>query len=38
MHATSQWQPSGIGLVTSALFDDAGPVGTAVQTVLLRGR
>lgn len=38
MRATSQWQPSGIGLVTSTLFDDTGLVGTALQTVLVRPR
>lgn len=36
MRAVSHWQPDGIGLVTSALFDDSGPVGTATQTMLLR--
>lgn len=36
MRSVSQWQPDGIGLVASTLFDDAGPVGTATQTMLLR--
>lgn len=36
MRSVSQWQPDGIGLVASTLFDDAGPVGTATQTLLLR--
>jgi hypothetical protein len=36
MQSVSQWQPDGIGLVASTLFDDSGPVGTATQTMLLR--
>lgn len=36
MRSVSQWQPSGIGLAVSSLFDDHGSVGTAVQTMLLR--
>lgn len=36
MRSVSQWQPDGIGLVASTLFDDSGPVGTATQTMLLR--
>lgn len=36
MRSVSQWQPSGIGLAVSNLFDDHGSVGTAVQTLLLR--
>lgn len=38
MRSEAVWQPTGIGVVTSALFDDAGPVGTAVQTMILRPR
>ena len=34
--ATSAWQPSGIGLADAQLFDDDGPVGRALQTLLLR--
>jgi hypothetical protein len=34
--ATSVWQPSGIGLADALLFDDEGPVGRALQTLLLR--
>lgn len=36
MRSTSQWQPDGVGLATSLLFDDAGSIGTATQTLLLR--
>lgn len=36
MHSTSQWQPQGVGLVTSQIFDDLGLIGTAMQTLLLR--
>lgn len=32
----SQWQPSGIGLATATLFDEEGPVGQVVQTMVLR--
>jgi len=38
MRSVSQWQPSGVGLVTSSLFDDRGSVGTALQTMVLRPR
>jgi hypothetical protein len=34
--ATSSWQPSGSGLAEALLFDDEGPVGRALQTLLLR--
>ena len=30
------WQPSGVGLADALLFDDEGPVGRALQTLLLR--
>ena len=33
---SSQWQPSGVGLADAMLFDDEGPVGRALQTMLLR--
>ena len=32
----STWQPTGIGLADALLFDDEGPVGRALQTLLLR--
>lgn len=32
----SQWQPTGVGLADALLFDDEGPVGRALQTMLLR--
>ncbi len=31
----SHWQPSGIGMSQSVLFDTQGPVGTALQTLVL---
>jgi hypothetical protein len=34
--AVAQWQPSGVGLADALLFDDDGPVGRALQTLLLR--
>jgi len=34
--ATSAWQPTGNGLADALLFDDVGPVGRALQTMLLR--
>jgi len=34
--AGSTWQPTGIGLADALLFDDEGPVGRALQTLLLR--
>ena len=34
--ATSVWQPTGNGLAEALLFDDEGPVGRALQTLLLR--
>jgi hypothetical protein len=38
MRSVSQWQPSGVGLAVSSLFDDHGSVGTAMQMMLLRPR
>lgn len=35
-HALSHWQPNGIGLADALLFDHRGPVGRALQTLLLR--
>ena len=32
----STWQPTGVGLADALLFDDEGPVGRALQTLLLR--
>ena len=32
----SWWQPSGVGLADALLFDDSGPVGRALQTMVLR--
>jgi hypothetical protein len=34
--ATSVWQPTGVGLADALLFDDEGPVGRALQTLLVR--
>ena len=34
--ATSAWDPAGNGLAEALLFDDDGPVGRALQTLLLR--
>jgi hypothetical protein len=34
--ATSVWQPTGSGLADALLFDDEGPVGRALQTLLVR--
>ena len=34
--AVSWWQPSGVGLADALLFDDDGPVGRALQTMVLR--
>ena len=34
--STSAWQPTGNGLADALLFDDEGPVGRALQTLLLR--
>ncbi|WP_299644011.1 thioesterase family protein [uncultured Ruegeria sp.] len=33
--SVSHWQPSGIGMSQSVLFDTQGPVGTALQTLVL---
>lgn len=34
--AISHWQPSGIGLSQATLFDKHGPIGVAVQTLIVR--
>jgi hypothetical protein len=34
--AVSWWQPNGVGLAEALLFDDDGPVGRALQTMVLR--
>jgi Thioesterase-like superfamily len=34
--AASWWQPGGVGLTDALLFDDGGPVGRALQTLVLR--
>jgi hypothetical protein len=34
--AVSWWQPGGVGLAEALLFDDQGPVGRALQTLVLR--
>ena len=34
--AVAAWQPTGVGLADALLFDDDGPVGRALQTLLLR--
>ncbi|EEE39095.1 hypothetical protein RKLH11_2941 [Rhodobacteraceae bacterium KLH11] len=33
--SVSHWQPSGVGMSQSVLFDTQGPVGTALQTLVL---
>ena len=36
-HSTSFWEPSGIGRADALLFDESGPVGRAMQNLVLRG-
>ena len=36
MRAESHWQPDGIGMSDALLFDQLGPVGRAVQTLIIR--
>lgn len=36
--STSVWQPSGVGLAQAQLFDTVGPLGVALQTLLLTPR
>jgi hypothetical protein len=33
--SVSRWEPSGIGMSDSLLFDEHGPVGRAVQTLVI---
>jgi hypothetical protein len=34
--SVSHWQPNGIGLADALLFDERGPVGRALQTLVIR--
>ncbi len=36
MDSVSRWEPNGIGMSDSLLFDDDGPVGRALQSLILR--
>ena len=36
MDSVSRWEPSGIGMSDSLLFDDLGPVGRALQVLSIR--
>jgi len=36
MRAISRWEPDGTGMSDALLFDDRGPVGRAVQTLLIQ--
>jgi hypothetical protein len=36
MDSVSRWEPTGIGMSDSLLFDDLGPVGRALQTLIIR--
>lgn len=36
MRAECHWQPDGIGMSDALLFDERGPVGRAVQTLIIR--
>lgn len=36
MDSVSRWEPTGIGMSDSILFDDLGPVGRALQILLIR--
>jgi hypothetical protein len=36
MDSVSRWEPSGIGMSDSLLFDDLGPVGRALQTLVIQ--
>ncbi|HEY5650934.1 MAG TPA: thioesterase family protein, partial [Acidimicrobiia bacterium] len=35
-HTVSFWEPNGIGRADAELFDDTGPVGRAMQSLVLR--
>lgn len=36
MESVSRWEPNGIGMSDSLLFDDIGPIGRALQALILR--
>jgi hypothetical protein len=36
MDSVSRWEPTGVGISDSLLFDEHGPVGRAIQTLLIR--
>jgi hypothetical protein len=36
MDSVSRWEPNGIGMSDSLLFDDLGPVGRALQTLVIQ--
>jgi len=36
--STGYWEPDGIGLADALLFDSQGPVGRAMQSLVLRVR
>jgi hypothetical protein len=36
MDSVSRWEPTGIGMSDSLLFDDLGPVGRALQTLIIQ--
>jgi hypothetical protein len=38
VESVSRWEPSGVGMSDSLLFDEQGPVGRALQTLLIRRR
>ena len=38
MRAVSRWERDGIGMSDALLSDDHGPVGRAIQTLLIRPR
>jgi hypothetical protein len=38
MQSVSRWEADGVGMSDSLLFDDRGPVGRAIQTLLVRPR
>lgn len=35
-HSVSRWEPNGLGMSDSLLFDDSGPVGRALQALVIR--
>jgi hypothetical protein len=36
--SVSRWEPSGVGMSDSLLFDEHGPVGRALQTLIIQRR